>query len=202
MDKLLESKFILAGGRSSAASNVAIMSEDRNANHSRSQEKIKPMAEARLPGLFRPSSTGGPMPSGFDSESTYSDSKKSRDDAERDLGEAPESNNDEVDVAAIAYFVEASGRIVPVDIHPDEQPISRIGSVYYQRIERYPAATYEMGEEEQEERREFISPEQVFDRAWGAGHVHTDQSSLAEQEAIFADLAPAWMQERPGTDMR
>ena len=81
------------------------------------------------------------MPSGFDSESTYSDSKKSRDDAERDLGEAPESNNDEVDVAAIAYFVEASGRVVPVDIHPDEQPISRIGSVYYQRIERYPAAT-------------------------------------------------------------
>lgn len=203
MDKLLESKFILEGGRTPAASNVAIMSENPSANNSRSQNKINPVTEARLPALFKPSPRGSPMPSAFDSESTYSVSKESRDQAERDLNDTPEGNNDEVDVAAIAYFVEASGRIVPVDIHPVEQPISRIGSVYYERRERYPAAYYEMEQEEEEEqRRESASPEELFDMAWGAGQVCTDDSSLAEQEAIFADLAPAWMQERPGSAMR
>ncbi|KAK3997976.1 major facilitator superfamily domain-containing protein [Cladorrhinum sp. PSN332] len=198
MDKLLESKFVLEGGRAPVASNLAIISQNIDSN-SQSQDKIKPMTESRLPGLFKGSSMGSPMPSAFDSESTYSVSKDSKAEVEGEPNEMEEGNETDVDVAAVAYFVEASGRIVPVDIHADEQPISRIASVYYERQERYPSATYEPAELEEQETH---SPEELFEIAMGAGKVHADDSFLAEHEAIFADLAPAWMDERPASRLR
>ncbi|KAK4158735.1 major facilitator superfamily domain-containing protein [Cladorrhinum sp. PSN259] len=203
MDKLLESKFVLEGGKTLPTSDAAVMTENLQSN-SQSQDKMTPMNEARLPTLFKGSPMGSPMPSAFDSESTYSVSKNSKTgvETEGELNEQADGNATDIDVAAVAYLVEASGKIVPVDIHPDEQPVSRIGSVYYERPERYPSATYETAEEGSQDQGQTASPEELFERAWGAGQVQTDGSSLAEHEAVFADLAPAWMNERPESSLR
>lgn len=150
------------------------------------------------------------MPSAFDSESTYTMAKSSRDEEKPDSPPPAEPQEPEVpgevEQVAVAYFVEASGKIVPVDILPEHQPVSQMGSVFEfagQHKEeaespRYPLWEPQPGEEDEVVVEEDASPEELFERALGNGSIHsasTDEE-LAEQEAVVADLAPEWMQER------
>ncbi|KAK4675308.1 hypothetical protein QC764_503190 [Podospora pseudoanserina] len=206
MDKMLATKFVLEGARTTMVPNPAIMT---NAipiqTNSSSQDKFSSESPRQLPPLFKDS----PMPSAFDSESTYTMAKSSRDEEKPDSPPPAEPQEPEVpgevEQVAVAYFVEASGKIVPVDILPEHQPVSQMGSVFEfagQHKEegespRYPPWEPQPGEEN-EVIEEDASPEELFERALGNGSIHSasTEEELAEQEAVVADLAPEWMQER------
>lgn len=207
MDKMLATKFVLEGARTTMVPNPAIMT---NAipiqSNSSSQDKFSSESPRQLPTLFKDS----PMPSAFDSESTYTMAKSSRDEEKPDSPPPAEPQEPEVpgevEQVAVAYFVEASGKIVPVDILPEHQPVSQMGSVFEfagQHKEegespRYPLWEPQPGEENEVVVEEDASPEELFERALGNGSIHSasTEEELAEQEAVVADLAPEWMQER------
>ncbi|KAK0721243.1 major facilitator superfamily domain-containing protein [Apiosordaria backusii] len=249
MDKILATKFVLEGARRPPGTHLppavmtnAIITTQTTASSSSSpsQNKFSMSSDHRLPPLFKDSSA---MPSAFDSESTYTMAKSTTNAEEESSSPSPspepqelEGNNTtavevEVDTAAVAYFVEASGRIVPVDILPEHQPVSRTGSVFEygggvcggdDRLQqqqqhdqneenekeecypRYPLWEPQPGEDEVIV-DEDVSPEELFERAWGrlGSSIHSaSEEDRAEQEAVLADLAPEWMQEQQQQQQR
>ncbi|KAK4203464.1 major facilitator superfamily domain-containing protein [Triangularia verruculosa] len=206
MDKMLATKFVLEGARTTnLPTHSAVMTSAITQTTSSSQDKFSlPETPRHLPPIFKDS----PMPSAFDSESTYTMAKSHADEEKVD-SPSPEPQELEapvqVEQAAVAYFVEASGRIVPVNILPEHQPVSQMGSVFEysgqqkeEEYPRYPLWEPQPGEDDEIEIDDDVSPEELFERAWGNGSIHSasTEEELAEQEAVFADLAPEWMHER------
>lgn len=78
--------------------------------------------------------TCGRIPSGFDTESTstYSAAKQSQDGPLDDRGNSPDDINSAEfveEIAAVAYYIEPGGRIIPVDILADSRPGSQAASI-------------------------------------------------------------------------
>ncbi|KAK4186954.1 major facilitator superfamily domain-containing protein [Podospora australis] len=198
MNKSLDTRFTLQGAATPMMAGVTVMMEQLNAED-RSQDTCT--SDRRLPPVVKDSNLSSQMPSAFDLASVDSISKDSEADEpehndQREKNDIDnESEDSEIDMAAVAYFVEASGKIVPVSIKSDEGAVSQMGSVF----------ECDINEEGREEGRassqsshqsEPPSPEELFEQAWGAGSMNSgDESDHAEHEAAFANLAPAWMYE-------
>ena len=185
MDKCLESKFVLKGGRS-PYSPVMVTASTHAGPDGDSRETIR--TESRLSQLLKPSTIRSETPSGFDSDSTYSSAEKPRDSPPEvhvrnnnhdfDRPVSPEDN------AVVAYFIRPGGTIVPVDIlAEDRPPRSWTGSI--SEVEQPDPRFARLGNEAQ-----APSAELLLDRAWASAQL---QSDAAEHEALFSDLAPEWM---------
>lgn len=184
MDKILETKFVLEGAR---ATNAPIMVAASTPTDQNGSEDDAIRAGHRLPPLYKPSPIHSGTPSGYDTESTYSSTEKQRDSSPEGQGgnnHGTGTTAPEEEEAVVAYFIRPGGAIVPVDILADTRPHSWAGSMG--EVER-PASgiAARLGNEAQ-----LSTPELLLEQTWRSGGL---RSNAAEHEAMFTDLAPAWM---------
>ncbi|KAK4132666.1 MFS general substrate transporter [Trichocladium antarcticum] len=181
MNKSLESKFVLKGGRS-PYNPVMVTGPAHIGPQGDSQDTIR--THSRL-SEFKPSTTRSGTPSGFDSDSTYSSAEKRRDSpssiGNRDLERAAASE----EKAVVAYFIRPGGAIVPVDILAESRPPRSWNGSIDEPERAYSALGTRAGDEGRPP-----SAEALLERAWASGRL---QSDVAEHEALFSDLTPEWM---------
>jgi hypothetical protein len=200
MDKLLESNFVLHGARNPVVNGKASASASTNPNPSKGGGSI---AHGGL--QEKGSASCSRMPSTFDTDttSTFSAAKQS----EYSRPENRESSLDGIDsegfaeeLAAVAYYIEPGGKLVPVDIlsvcaSTSSSQAASIHEVENEKPDDGPSDTPAAGRPEAvqvvaDECRDDASPEVLCERVCASRQVRPD---AAEHEAMFADLAPAWM---------
>ncbi|KXX77102.1 hypothetical protein MMYC01_205399 [Madurella mycetomatis] len=129
MDKLLESKFVLQGAKVPVARVTVAASTS-----ARLDREAQDASMTDTPIFIGSATTWGRIPSGFDTESisTYSAAKQSQDALLDGRGNNPDDINNAdfiEEIAAVAYYIEPGGRIIPVDILADSRPGSQATSI-------------------------------------------------------------------------
>ncbi|KAK4155670.1 major facilitator superfamily domain-containing protein [Chaetomidium leptoderma] len=184
MDKSLDSQFTLKGARTL---NAPVMPSASTLVRPEGVPQDMMSAGNSLPPIIKNSPFCSRTPSAFDTDSTYAGTKRSQDSHAGTQGYySHDSDNPEAataETAITAYYIHPGGRIDTVDILSDQRASSQTASI--NEVNK-PAAT------DVEINRDW-SPEPCFEKTLASGRL---PSNMAEHEAVFADLTPAWMPER------